>query len=64
MNGHAPRNFSTFDYHPSRPDNGMLKIDTDASETGMLEVLLSPQATLDNTQGVVRIEASGSVFIN
>ncbi len=47
-----------------RPDNGLLDISASSSEAGMLEISLMPEASLDNTQGVIRIREDGQVFVN
>lgn len=47
-----------------RPDNGLLDISASSSEVGMLEISLMPEASLDNTQGVIRIREDGQVFVN
>lgn len=47
-----------------RPDNGLLDISASSSEAGMLEISLMPEASLDDTQGVIRIQEDGQVFVN
>ena len=48
----------------TREDNGLLDIIASSSEAGMLEVSLMPEASLDDTQGVIRIQEDGQVFVN
>ena len=48
----------------TREDNGLLDVMASSSEAGMLEVLLMPEASLDDTQGVIRIQEDGQVFVN
>ncbi len=47
-----------------RPDNGLIDVTADASEAGMLEISLMQEPTLDDTQGVIRIQSDGQVFVN
>lgn len=47
-----------------RDDNGLIDIMARSSEAGMLEVMLGSEPTLDDTQGVLRIQADGQVYVN
>ena len=47
-----------------RPDDGLLQIGALSTEEGTLEIVLTPETTLDSNQGVVRIQEDGSVFVN
>lgn len=47
-----------------RPDNGLLNISASSSEAGMLEISITPEASLDDTQGVIRMQEDGQVFVN
>lgn len=47
-----------------RQDEGLLDVVAESSETGILEFSLTPEASLDDTQGVIRIQADGQVFVN
>ena len=46
-----------------REDEGLLKLMATA-ESGMLEVTLQEDPTFDDTQGVLRIQEDGQVFVN
>lgn len=47
-----------------RQDSGLLDISASSSEAGMLEISLMPEASLDDTQGVIRVQEDGQVFVN
>lgn len=47
-----------------RPDAGLLDITAESMEDGMLQISLSAETTLDSTQGVIRIQPDGQVFVN
>lgn len=47
-----------------RPDAGLLDIAAEGMEDGMLQISLSAETTLDSTQGVIRIQPDGQVFVN
>lgn len=48
-----------------RQDDGLLEVmPMSASEQGLLEVGLAEETTLDDTQGVLRIQRDGQVFVN
>lgn len=47
-----------------RPDAGLLDIAGESMEDGMLQISLSAETRLDNTQGVIRIQPDGQVFVN
>ena len=47
-----------------RLDNGLLDISASSSEAGMLEISIMQEASLDDTQGVIRIQEDGQVFVN
>lgn len=47
-----------------RPDNGLVTVTAVSSQEGMLEIVLMPKSTLDDVQGVVRIQEGGQVFLN
>ncbi len=47
-----------------REDNGLLDVMASSSEAGMLEISLMPEASLNDTQGVIRIQEDGQVFVN
>lgn len=48
-----------------RQDKGLVKvIPVPSSEEGMLEISLQEETTLDNNQGVLRIQKNGQVFLN
>ncbi|MGC1307846.1 MAG: hypothetical protein WA885_11490 [Phormidesmis sp.] len=47
-----------------REDEGLLDVTANASEAGMLEISLMQAPALDDTQGVVRIQEDGQVFVN
>lgn len=46
-----------------RQDEGLIEVMTDVSEEGVLKVMISPDASLDDTQGVLRIQEDGQVFV-
>lgn len=46
-----------------RQDEGLIEVMTDVSEAGVLKVMVTPDATLDDTQGVMRIQEDGQVFV-
>lgn len=47
-----------------RQDSGLLDISASSSEAGMLEISLMREASLDDTQGVIRVQEDGQVFVN
>ncbi len=47
-----------------RQDEGLVDVVATSSEDGMLEISLEPEASLDDTQGVIRIQSDGQVFVN
>lgn len=47
-----------------REDNGLIDIMAMSSEAGMLEVMLGAEPAFNDTQGVLRIQADGSVYVN
>lgn len=47
-----------------RQDGGLLDIVSVSSEDGKLELSLRSEPGLDDTQGVIRIQADGQVFVN
>lgn len=48
-----------------RQDNGLVRVaEASSPEAGMLEVSLQEETTLDDNQGVLRIQRDGQVFLN
>jgi hypothetical protein len=47
-----------------RQDNGLLDVIPTSTQKGLLEVSLNESKDLDDTQGVVRIQKDGQVFLN
>ncbi|MGB7442962.1 MAG: hypothetical protein WA919_18005 [Coleofasciculaceae cyanobacterium] len=47
-----------------RQDDGLLQVMPQATEPGMLEVMLEADPTFDDTKGTLRIQEDGEVFIN
>jgi len=47
-----------------RQDDGLLDVAAMDTEEGMLQLSLSAEGALDDTQGVVRIQSDGQVFVN
>jgi hypothetical protein len=47
-----------------RPDGGFVELLATTSQEGMLELVLTPTATFDNAQSVVRVQEGGQVFLN
>lgn len=47
-----------------RQDEGLLDVSAMESEDGMLQLSLMPEPALDSTQGVIRIQEDGQVFVN
>ena len=47
-----------------RQDKGFVDVAATVSNDGMLEISLKSEPSLDNTQGVIRIQADGQVFVN
>lgn len=47
-----------------RQDAGLLDIAAESMEEGMLDLSLTAEPSLDDTQGVLRIQEDGQVFVN
>lgn len=47
-----------------RQDEGLLDISAVDTDDGMLQLSLMPEPDLDSTQGVIRIQEDGQVFVN
>lgn len=47
-----------------RPDSGLIDVTAVSPETGQLEITLLQDPALDDTQGVISIEADGRMFVN
>lgn len=47
-----------------RPDNGFLKVIPISSESDLLKITLQEDPNFDDTQGVVRIQKNGQVYLN
>lgn len=47
-----------------RQDSGLLDIEAESMEEGMLSLSLTAEPSLDDTQGVLRIQEDGQVFVN
>lgn len=47
-----------------REDEGLLRLAANTDDQGMLEVMLQEDPTFDDTQGVLRIQEDGQVFVN
>ena len=47
-----------------RQDEGLVSIVAQDSEDGTLSLSLAPDPTFDDTQGVIRIQEDGQVFVN
>lgn len=47
-----------------RPDQGLIQVIPASPQQGMLEVSLQEETTLDDNQGVLRIQDDGRVFLN
>lgn len=47
-----------------REDGGLLDIAASSDEANMLDITLNAEPTLDETQGVLRIQQDGQVFVN
>lgn len=47
-----------------RQDEGLLDVSAMDTEEGMLQLSLMPEPDLDSTQGVIRIQEDGQVFVN
>lgn len=48
----------------TRQDEGLLDVAAESTQAGMLEISLTPEPALDDTQGVIRIREDGQVFTN
>lgn len=47
-----------------RTDDGFLRVIPERTDEGVLELSLEEDPTFDDTQGVIRIQADGQVFVN